>query len=196
MTSTLVYGLASLVPAYLAYRVYTKPSTAADSRPLPPGPKPLPIIGNVLDLASTELWLKAQQWATQYGGITYLNIFGLSLVFVNTPEAANDLMERKGALYADRMQMEMVGLSGCDNMVSISSSMKWEFELTGNPHCGVMFSLRFTGRIHTLRPSNASSAPSHAACPRPCECPGLPSAHGDGDPGPAPSHRSDARQVA
>lgn len=34
---------------------------------LPPGPKPLPVLGNVFDLTPKELWLSAQKWATEYG---------------------------------------------------------------------------------------------------------------------------------
>lgn len=35
--------------------------------PLPPGPKPLPILGNIKNLTSKELWLPAHQWAKQFG---------------------------------------------------------------------------------------------------------------------------------
>ena len=35
--------------------------------PFPPGPKPLPIIGNLLDMPREKEWLVYEQWAQKHG---------------------------------------------------------------------------------------------------------------------------------
>ncbi|RDX54448.1 cytochrome P450 [Lentinus brumalis] len=88
---------------------------------LPPGPKPIPLVGNVLDLTSRELWLRASEWAKRYGDIVYLHVFGQGLLFLNTYEVALDLMERKGSIYSDKPPLVMAGeLCGCENMVAFT----------------------------------------------------------------------------
>ena len=40
--------------------------------PLPPGPKPLPIIGNVIDMPRGYEWLTYSEWAKQFGAAQIL----------------------------------------------------------------------------------------------------------------------------
>jgi cytochrome P450 len=87
----------------------------------PPGPKPVAILGNIFDIRAKEMWLAAKKWAEDFGDVTYLHIFGQGLVFLNTSEAAIDLMEKKGSIYSDKPGLVMVGeLCGCKHMVAFT----------------------------------------------------------------------------
>jgi len=55
----------SVLPLLLFYHIWRRNKSKA----LPPGPKPLPLIGNMLDLTAKELWLRADEWGRKYGEI-------------------------------------------------------------------------------------------------------------------------------
>lgn len=42
--------------------------------PLPPGPKPLPLIGNVLDMPREHEWLAFTEWGRQYGTCAFASV--------------------------------------------------------------------------------------------------------------------------
>ncbi|KIJ33064.1 hypothetical protein M422DRAFT_265094 [Sphaerobolus stellatus SS14] len=77
--------------------------------PLPPGPKPMPFLGNIKDLTTKELWLPAREWAKQYGDVVHLHVGPISLIFLNSPEACFDLLDKRGSIYSDKPQLTMSG---------------------------------------------------------------------------------------
>ncbi|KAJ3991490.1 cytochrome P450 [Lentinula boryana] len=70
---------------------------------LPPGPKGLPVLGNILQLgAGSQIWLTFDRWKYKYGLIMYLNMVGQNIIVLNTQAAATELLEQQLAIYSDR----------------------------------------------------------------------------------------------
>ncbi|KAF8999670.1 cytochrome P450 [Cyathus striatus] len=93
------------VSAVIAYN-YRKSQNLA---PLPPGPKGLPLIGNVADLPKSKPWETFSKWGDIYGGMVYINAFGKSMVIVNDPATATELLDKKGKIYSDRPTFVLAG---------------------------------------------------------------------------------------
>lgn len=56
--------------------------------PYPPGPKRLPLLGNVLDMPSSDMWVKAVEWGQTYG-ICYvdtIDILKLTVIALRRPD--------------------------------------------------------------------------------------------------------------
>ncbi|KAF8891878.1 cytochrome P450 [Infundibulicybe gibba] len=86
--------------AYRRWQISRRP-------PLPPGPKGLPLLGNIRDIPSSRQWLAYTEWAKVYGEIVYLEALGKPLVILNTLNAARELLERRSSIYSDRPHMVM-----------------------------------------------------------------------------------------
>ena len=79
--------------------------------PLPPGPKPLPIIGNLRDMPSSDEYIVAAEWGKQYGDLVHVEVLGSHILYVNSLTTARDLFDKRSIIYSSRgkpvMLMEM-----------------------------------------------------------------------------------------
>jgi Cytochrome P450 len=89
-----------LIGVYIA----TQPKTAS-SLPLPPGPKPLPIIGNVHQAPKSHGWRTYREWSEEYGPIVHVNMLGQPVIILSTSEVAHDLLAKRGAKFSDRPRL-------------------------------------------------------------------------------------------
>jgi hypothetical protein len=70
--------------------------------PFPPGPKPLPILGNLFHLPGEKDWLTYRAWNDHYGDVVSVQVLGRHIVILGSMSAVNDLFEKRSAVYSSR----------------------------------------------------------------------------------------------
>ncbi|KAF8510471.1 cytochrome P450 [Hysterangium stoloniferum] len=86
----------------------------------PPGPKPYPIIGNLLDFPKGREWLTFSSWAKTYGNCMSISILGQTILILDDYTTANELLELRSAVYSSRPRLVMAGdLVGFDKALAL-----------------------------------------------------------------------------
>ncbi|GJF00667.1 cytochrome P450 [Phanerochaete sordida] len=99
--------VAACLGLYIVSLIFRRP------RRLPPGPRTLPIVGNLFNVPKSLEWLEYQEWARQHGSaVVHYQILGTHYVILNTAKAATDLFERRSQIYSDKDERAMIHLSG------------------------------------------------------------------------------------
>ncbi|KAI9447043.1 cytochrome P450 [Lactarius psammicola] len=75
--------------------------TQRNFRNLPPGPKGLPIVGDVRHIAN-QGWLASPQRRDEYGEMMYVSALGKKVIIINSQRVAIDLLEKRSNIYSDR----------------------------------------------------------------------------------------------
>ncbi|TFK73206.1 cytochrome P450 [Pluteus cervinus] len=79
----------------------------------PPGPKPLPIIGNLLDVPKSKGHVVFKEWEKQYDSkLLYASVLGQSVLVINSLEDATELLEKRASTTSDRPWLPLMDLVG------------------------------------------------------------------------------------
>ncbi|KAJ7625708.1 hypothetical protein FB45DRAFT_71109 [Roridomyces roridus] len=80
-SAVLLAGLLFVVALYIRKR---------SRLPLPPGPRKLPIVGNLFDIPKTLQWETYARWSKKYNsGIIHLDLAGKSMIVINSRHCEN-----------------------------------------------------------------------------------------------------------
>ncbi|KAF8258563.1 cytochrome P450 [Lactarius quietus] len=82
--------------------------------PYPPGPRPLPLIGNILDIPKDFIWLPYAEFSKKYGTTI------VSLGANHSTKATKDLLEKRGDIYSDRPVIPFYEMMGFGWVLAIA----------------------------------------------------------------------------
>ncbi|KAF4473096.1 O-methylsterigmatocystin oxidoreductase [Fusarium albosuccineum] len=121
--STIIFGLVISIALALFLRGVFGASEDANRPPLPPGPKGLPLVGNLNDLPKPGV-LEAHHWLEhkqQYGPISSVTVMGQTLVIINDARLAFELLEKRSAKHSSRPRQIFAGeMLGWENSLGLS----------------------------------------------------------------------------
>ncbi|XP_030620554.1 vitamin D 25-hydroxylase [Chanos chanos] len=99
-------GLCSLLITVLSLLVIRQLMKQRRPRGFPPGPTPLPMIGNILSLA-TEPHVYMKRQSDIYGQIFSLDLGGISTVVLNGYDAIKECLSHQSEVFADRPSLPL-----------------------------------------------------------------------------------------
>jgi hypothetical protein len=84
--------------------IISRRTQGKNTRPLPPGPKGIPILGNVNDMPKPGM-LECHHWLKHkdiYGPISSVTVLGQTIVILNDPALAFELLRDRAAIHSSR----------------------------------------------------------------------------------------------
>ncbi|EMD35901.1 hypothetical protein CERSUDRAFT_53222 [Gelatoporia subvermispora B] len=127
LSVALAISFLTLLLVFLRKRTKQQLPTYRDL-PLPPGPRPLPFLGNVFDIPKdTEyLWRTYAKWAQTHGDIVHIQVLGKHIIVLHSLDAVHDLLDKRSSIYADREITEVIALTGWDwNLAMMKYGQQW-----------------------------------------------------------------------
>jgi cytochrome P450 len=97
---------------------------------LPPGPRGLPLIGNVFDLPPKGIpdYIHWKSLTDKYGPIASVTVLGRHLIFIADEQDAREVMEKKSSVSSGRPAFEFSKYSGFGDFAAVYQPSK-EFKV-------------------------------------------------------------------
>jgi hypothetical protein len=90
----------------------------------PPGPSPVPFVGNKWDLPPCKPWYKFKQWTDMYGSLVTVWTGRRPTVVIGDPKVACDLLDRRSAIYSSRPRFVVMGMLSFAKLLSLFPSRR------------------------------------------------------------------------
>ncbi|KAL3474493.1 cytochrome P450 [Aspergillus californicus] len=76
---------------------------------LPPGPRPLPLIGNKHQIPPRHPWIQFREWSKIYGSIYTIWLGRRPTIVISDPAIASELLEKRSTKYSTRPRFVVMG---------------------------------------------------------------------------------------
>ncbi|KAH8646820.1 putative cytochrome P450 oxidoreductase [Xylariales sp. PMI_506] len=107
------YALIAVAFAIALLPLLYKRVTRVKGLPLPPGPPAEPLLGHLRVVPTDHPEFAYTQWGKDYGSdVLHFSVLGRSIIVLNSVEAARDLMDKRGANFADRPRFVLFEVMG------------------------------------------------------------------------------------
>jgi len=109
MSIPLPVQAAGALAASAAVYYYQQKQKESKQLPLPPGPQRWPIIGSWPIMPKELDWQTFHQWSKEQNtDILHIDAMGNHIIVLDTPELANELLEKRSSIYSGRPRMVMM----------------------------------------------------------------------------------------
>ncbi|KAE8443942.1 hypothetical protein EG329_001252 [Mollisiaceae sp. DMI_Dod_QoI] len=108
--ASVLFGVLLLIVGLFIWNLKVRKRTPY---PLPPGPPGEPVIGHFRLIPALHPEQKYIEWGKQYGSdILYFNVLGRPIIVINSTKVAHELLDKRGANYADRPRFVLFEVMG------------------------------------------------------------------------------------